>query len=438
MPRNASAAYLAELIKAKNRPVFLFEAVFDDETVRNCDTDKLLIHDGPATVQDNTPNGYNGTRVGGVTFRRGLLGNSCLLLDGINGYVDIGNIAALDFDRLNPFSIEAKVLPVLTSATGRVFSKRLATGNKTGYTFSVSDIAAGDWRTHVALVNINPGNQIRVYGATDLNDGKVHHIAMTYTGSSTAAGVKIYVDGVEDTPYTVQDDNLTLSMANSASANIGAQDGAQSYLGGLADEVRVFNDVRTPTEINDNKDLQISPGTQGLIAYYRCNQGYQFFPNGHLIGFRDLTEDSDLKLAQVQITLSGVDQSWTAIILGKEYINRTVRIYHGFLDDRYEMIQDPIIVFEGSMDAPTIEEDPETGKVAVSVVATSIFATWEQVRGRRTNNTEQQLFFPDDKGFEFTTQLEKEVTWMDYTPPRPPPFAGFSRRERDPGDGGTH
>ena len=51
----------------------------------------------------------------------------------------------------------------------------------------------------------NDGEMIQVTGSTNITDGKFHVVAASYDGSSTAAGVKIYVDGVKETTTTEYD-----------------------------------------------------------------------------------------------------------------------------------------------------------------------------------------------------------------------------------------
>ena len=58
-----------------------------------------------------------------------------------------------------------------------------------------------------------PISAIDMYGGiTTPADGAAHMIGVTYDGSSTAAGVKIYVDGVADTSTTIKIDNLNASI----------------------------------------------------------------------------------------------------------------------------------------------------------------------------------------------------------------------------------
>ncbi len=57
----------------------------------------------------------------------------------------------------------------------------------------------------VRLINNQPSNYLDVTGATNVVDGKKHFVAASYDGSSTAAGVKMYVDGVPETTTILAD-----------------------------------------------------------------------------------------------------------------------------------------------------------------------------------------------------------------------------------------
>lgn len=43
------------------------------------------------------------------------------------------------------------------------------------------------------------------------------------------------------------------------------------FMDGLIDEVRIWNDVRTPTEISDNYQKELIGNEAGLVAYYKLN-----------------------------------------------------------------------------------------------------------------------------------------------------------------------
>ena len=132
---------------------------------------------------------------------------------------------------------------------------------------------------------------------------------------------------------------------------------------------------------------------------------------GHLLGFSNIEETADLNVSSITAQLSGVDQSLISAVLGERYIDRVLRIYKAFLNDNMAVIANPILLFEGRMDAPVIEENPDDGTCTVSVQANNIWVDFERTSGRHTNHEEQQHYFPGDKGFEYVSELTKEIIW---------------------------
>jgi len=135
------------------------------------------------------------------------------------------------------------------------------------------------------------------------------------------------------------------------------------------------------------------------------------FALGHCVGFSDIEESAELQVANLTAQLSGVDQSVISAVLAEDYIDRPLRIYKGFLDANMTVIASPVLIFEGRMDSPAIEENPDDGSCIVSVSATNAWVDFERLSGRHTNHEEQQLFFPGDMGFEFVSEITSEITW---------------------------
>jgi len=139
--------------------------------------------------------------------------------------------------------------------------------------------------------------------------------------------------------------------------------------------------------------------------------GQTYTALGHFLGFSDIEETSELQVANLTAQLSGVDQSVISAVLTENYIDRPLKIYKGLLDENMAVIADPILIFEGRMDSPVIEENPDDGSCTVAVTATNAWVDFERLSGRHTNHEEQQLFFPGDMGFEFSSEVTKEITW---------------------------
>ncbi|MES2657249.1 MAG: lamin tail domain-containing protein [Verrucomicrobiota bacterium] len=96
-----------------------------------------------------------------------------------------------------------------------------------------------------------PAVALQVNASTPVLDNQWHHVAFTYDGSSTAAGVKIYIDGVQAATTTGLN-TLGSGIANNtlAGPNIGTRmDGAiHTFTGGI-DEVAVFDHKLTGPEM---------------------------------------------------------------------------------------------------------------------------------------------------------------------------------------------
>jgi hypothetical protein len=98
------------------------------------------------------------------------------------------------------------------------------------------------------------------------------HLAATLD-ISESDGCKIYKDG---SPVSVGAKSGTDTSINNTSAKfrIGTYKGVGQYFDGLIDEARLWNDVRTPTEISDNKSIELDGDEAGLAAYFKLNNSY--------------------------------------------------------------------------------------------------------------------------------------------------------------------
>jgi len=139
--------------------------------------------------------------------------------------------------------------------------------------------------------------------------------------------------------------------------------------------------------------------------------GHTYTALGYFLGFSDIEESADLMVQTVTISLSGVGQEYISAFLNYGYIDRTVRIYKAFLDEDDALVSDPFLIFEGRMDSPVIQEDPDNGACTVAVTATNQWVDFERKAGRHTNHEEQQIHFPGDMFFEFASEIVKDVIW---------------------------
>ncbi len=92
-----------------------------------------------------------------------------------------------------------------------------------------------------------------------------HHVA----GVVNSGVCYIYIDG---SLKTSSSSGYLVTSANSDPLCIGV-DYTTRFFDGLIDEVRIWNDARTVTEINNNKNIELTGSESGLVAYYKMSNG---------------------------------------------------------------------------------------------------------------------------------------------------------------------
>lgn len=158
-------------------------------------------------------------------------------------------------------------------------------------------------------------------------------------------------------------------------------------------------------------ELQFASGTVRV-----CNAGYNFEWDdytwtglGNLGSISAASEGEDLEMYGITLTLTGVPPEMVATALGSGYQGRPATIWLAPLDSNYQILSDPTIIFKGRMDTMPIEMS-DTATIQLSIE--SRLVDWERPRVRRYNHADQVIEYPDDKGFEFVTQMaEREIVW---------------------------
>lgn len=120
-------------------------------------------------------------------------------------------------------------------------------------------------------IEVNGGYKV---GVTNIRDGAWHHVALTWAndGSPDVMDSKLYVDGaLEGTSAQLSEPINTASGTMMIGSNSNWSAGT-SFLGRI-DELRVWNDVRTQTEIQNNMcDIPVPVAEANLVAYYKFDQ----------------------------------------------------------------------------------------------------------------------------------------------------------------------
>ncbi|MEM7367066.1 MAG: DUF1553 domain-containing protein [Bacteroidota bacterium] len=213
--------------------------------------------EGSSLTNSLPPHEQGGMKQQGVqtklspTFTEGKLGQG-LLLDG-DAWLDAGGIGA--FDRSDPFSVGmwTKIPAELTN--GVLFHKG---EGALLYNFRGLHLALKDNRLELLMARTTPDNAIIEY-AEDIPRDQWVHVMMTYDGSSSAAGLKAYVNG-QEVATEVENDHLYKSILFNKEQEPGIQIGARwrgtGIKGAVVDEVVIFERELSQLEVLQLADEQ--------------------------------------------------------------------------------------------------------------------------------------------------------------------------------------
>jgi concanavalin A-like lectin/glucanase superfamily protein len=198
---------------------------------------------------------------------------------GTDEYATIGNVAPLQKERTDSFSILARIRTstsasqIICGKMGNLTDNRgydLHMANSGRFTFNLNNSVSGN--NFLSMRTVNP-----------FNDGQFHDVLVTYDGTSGPAGVHIYVDGVDQTLTTVNN-TLSATIATTAAFMIGArlEPGISLPFTGDIDTVAMWNAVVSAADallINQAlpyRSLHTVGPAANLVGYWQMGDGATF------------------------------------------------------------------------------------------------------------------------------------------------------------------
>jgi hypothetical protein len=169
--------------------------------------------------------------------------------------------------------------------------------------------------------------------------------------------------------------------------------------------------------------------------------GLQWTGLGQLGTISAVEESSELAATNVTFTLSGIPQDLIQDALSEVRQGNPVQLWFGTLGDDNNVLADPLQIFAGRMDTPTIDEGALTGTISISVENRLI--DLNRARERRYTNQDQQIDHPGDLGFQYVQAIQQwNGTWgkagaggVPRAPVAPGNFHGGVNGGRGPGGG---
>ena len=230
------------------------------------------------SLDDASSNSYTGTLHGGPTWvASGALDGArkALDFDGSNDYINFSSYPSYNNTAI---SIEAWIKPNFNNEEKPIVTWFSANNNVVEFRRASGRLEFG----------MNDGSFGAVAGNTTINSGNWTHVAVTKDGNN----IKLYVNGMLDASGTLTKTNVPSQF------NIAFLPHYNTYFQGQIDEIRIWNDVRTETEIRENMTKSLVGNEANLVAYYRFNEGdgttlYDYTSNGYNGALTNMDASSD-------------------------------------------------------------------------------------------------------------------------------------------------
>lgn len=144
---------------------------------------------------------------------------------------------------------------------------------------------------------------------------------------------------------------------------------------------------------------------------YLCSGGIDIVFNsntytaqGDFIGFSTVPEEFDVKVGKFSVYLSALGSGMVNRFLNKDFEGKRVIIRKAFLDFdpmNLDIIDQPIVIFDGQLHNVSITETQNSA--TISVECSTLFADFERIASRKTNNGSNWLY----QGVKYDTAFEK-------------------------------
>jgi hypothetical protein len=182
-----------------------------------------------------------------VTYGTGKINNGAVF-NGTTDSLSTTTITNLNFTGATPFSFSTWSNQTTLANDGYLISHIKATANNEGYVLQIDNTGKvlfyiGDNNTGSSLLYLTTPS-------SSITTGAWYNVVVTYDGTKTPSGTKIYVNGVSQSLTTVFN-NFTGSSVWTGPFQIGSRESNSINFAGTIDEVVVFNRSLTSTEVTE-------------------------------------------------------------------------------------------------------------------------------------------------------------------------------------------
>ena len=138
--------------------------------------------------------------------------------------------------------------------------------------------------------------------------------------------------------------------------------------------------------------------------------GQSFIGMGWMGEIRSVPQVADVVAQNITLVLTGIPSELLTDAINAVRQNSIATLWLGCLDNGNHVIGDPVQIFQGALDVPTITEGAETS--TISITCENPLIDLERAPNRRFTDIDQQFFYPGDTGFAAVQLLQDyNFTW---------------------------
>ena len=135
---------------------------------------------------------------------------------------------------------------------------------------------------------------------------------------------------------------------------------------------------------------------------------------GSLLNISTVEEKAEVRATGISITLSDIDSTLLTDVLGEFQLCGPVTVFLGAFSAPGTLIANPITVWSGLLDQPTIDVSADTASISINCESRLI--EMNVAVDRRYTDQEQQLDHPGDLGFSFVNSIQDQPIYWGRTP----------------------
>jgi hypothetical protein len=147
----------------------------------------------------------------------------------------------------------------------------------------------------------------------------------------------------------------------------------------------------------------LTPAGPAYSATSTFPYGETFIGMGWLGKVSTVPQTNKVQAQNVTLALSGIPSELVLEAINEVSINGSATIYLGFFDNTGALIADPVQLFAGALDVPTLSDSGPT--CTISITAENPLLRLNEAPARTFDDADQQIYFPGDLGMSFVDAL---------------------------------